>query len=201
MPLFMPIYALLLILYVPSVDKQITVASQIYFYTPELKGMILLLFGIFLLTLIFSFFIMLKSKYIYSLEMETTKERMIPLGVTIGYSLLLYFTIKSKLYFISDYFLAIVASSIFIGIVSFIVNQYKKISLHASGVGLLTGFIIAFAIGHINFEFWIIVVCILISGLVISGRLFLKKHQPIELILGYSLSFIISILTTLYYVR
>jgi membrane-associated phospholipid phosphatase len=72
-------------------------------------------------------------------------------------------------------------------------------SLHASGVGILTGFIFAFCLTQVVYQFWIIVAVIVVSALVISSRLYLKKHTPIELFLGYIISIFVTFFVTYFY--
>ena len=74
-----------------------------------------------------------------------------------------------------------------------------KVSLHATGVGILTGFVFAYVLEQIYFQLWILVVVILISGIVLTTRLFLEKHTPKELIIGYFFSLITTFVLNFYF--
>ncbi|MBI1837864.1 MAG: phosphatase PAP2 family protein [Flavobacteriia bacterium] len=200
MPLLLPLYLLLILLYVPSYQlENDTNASQIFLYPSELKEIILFTFAIFILATLFSFIIMKKSNLIDSIQMNLQKDRTIPLIVTLVYNLLLFTGLHSKIPFISYYFFALVASGILITIGMLIGNRFFKISLHAAGVGLFSGFIFAFCKEQVSYQFWILVVAVLISGLVITARLYLEKHEPKEVISGFLIGFLITFLVTLVY--
>ena len=79
------------------------------------------------------------------------------------------------------------------------INEHIKISLHATGVGIFTGFLIAYFSEQTNFSIGVIAIGFLISGLVFSSRLFLEKHTIKELVLGYVLSLLITFVLTIYY--
>ncbi len=83
--------------------------------------------------------------------------------------------------------------------VAFIINHYTKISLHAMGWGGFTGmtlFLLPKAIGGF---YWIFLSAILISGLVLSARLFLGVHSRTQIYLGYSIAFILMAITFTFY--
>jgi membrane-associated phospholipid phosphatase len=80
-----------------------------------------------------------------------------------------------------------------------IVNNYFKVSLHATGVGIFTGFLLAYFSEQIFFNIWILALAFIISGIVLSSRLFLEKHTPKELIVGYVFSFLITFALNLFY--
>ena len=77
--------------------------------------------------------------------------------------------------------------------------MYLKVSLHATGVGILSGFILAYFTEQVYFEIWILALSFFISGLVLTSRLYLEKHTPKELIIGYFFSFLVTFLLNLYY--
>ncbi len=203
MPLMMPIYALLLILFVPAFQFDSNPNSlQLFMYPIQLKWAILIAFFIFGVAAPgFSFMILHKKNMISTLEMDGKKERNLPLIITLIYGILLYLILMFKVGsgILPKYFFALpMSGSVVLGIMVY-VNHFRKISLHAAGVGILTGFIFAFCLGQVAYEFWIIIVSVLVSGLVISSRIYLQKHQPIEVILGYSISTLVTFLVTFFY--
>ena len=71
-----------------------------------------------------------------------------------------------------------------------ILTMRFKISLHAVGVGIFSGFILAFAHNQIEFHYGLIVISILCSGCVLSARLYLNKHTPYQVYSGWILAFL-----------
>ena len=203
MPLLMPVYALLIIFFVPSFQAETgAMNQQLIFYTDELKwGLIITFFIIGVLAPGLSFVIMRKQNMISTIEMDARKERNLPLLITVVYGVLLYGILISRAGngILPKYVYALpLACSIHTSI-SFVVNRFIKMSLHASGVGILTGFIFAFCLDQVVYQFWIIVAVIVVSALVISSRLYLKKHTPIELFLGYIISIFVTFFVTYFY--
>ena len=80
-----------------------------------------------------------------------------------------------------------------------IVNNYFKVSLHATGVGIFTGFLLAYFSEQLFFNIWILALGFIVSGIVLSSRLFLEKHTPKELLVGYVFSFLITFGLNLFY--
>jgi hypothetical protein len=73
-----------------------------------------------------------------------------------------------------------------------LLTQVLKISMHAGGAGILTGFLYAYFMHQHNPSYAWMGLAILISGLVISARWYLRKHTALELFLGYTLAGIIT---------
>ena len=203
MPLLMPIYALLIIFFVPSFQAETgAMNQQIIFYTPELKwGLILTFLIIGVIAPGLSFVILRKQNMISTIEMDARKERKLPLIITVIYGVLLYGILISRAGngILPKYVYALPLACTIHTALTFVINKYLKISLHAAGTGILTGFIFAFCVLQLVFQFWIIFAVIIVSALVISSRLYLKKHTPFELFLGYVISLIITFSVTYFY--
>lgn len=123
--------------------------------------------------------------YIKSVEMETTKERILPYGFTIiFYFFTIYMMLKAPIPPIIFNFMIGALVSV---ILAFIINLRWKISAHMIGMGGLTGALIAISfllsVNLIPF----IALAILISGLVASSRLILNAHDPLQLVSGFFL--------------
>lgn len=83
-------------------------------------------------------------------------------------------------------------------IVLFLVTTKWKISGHASGMGGLLGLLLATAFKYnVNLTVYIIL-AILISGIIGSSRIYLKKHTPAQVYNGYACSMAI-LFTTVYF--
>lgn len=201
-PLFMPIYALLILMYVPSREDILFNDDSLYYLPQEVKWPLLVIFFIFSilgpgLTLVY-----LKKKNIISnIEIDDKKERLIPLLITAGYCLILYlfFIFSDNITYLPRYIFGLPLSG-FITISLFAwINFYTKISLHACGAGILTGIIFAYCAHSIYFQFNLLLIAVFISGFVLSARVYLNKHTLPQVIYGFCGSSVIVFLINYYY--
>ncbi len=136
---------------------------------------------------------------IESIEMKDKQERVGPLIVTGIFYLWLYMNIKDNTA-VSEVFSFFVLGSTIALFVSFFINNFSKISLHAVGMGgLLMGvFLIRqfFTYGHAQISFGglgtynihinlVLGIVILLSGLVASSRLLLDAHKSSDISGGF----------------
>lgn len=198
LPLFMPIYGLLLTLYIPSQEANISNASL--FDLPDgLKTQILFLFVVF--TSIapgISFILMYRRGMLSSFEMDQRKERLFPLFIMLSYCVLLFFLFWKKApdYVLPTYIYALPLTGAIVAFIFILLTSRFKISLHAAGAGIFTGYLCAFGGNQIVFNAWLILIGFLTSGLVLSARLYLDKHSPLEVYSGWSIAFVITYLST-----
>jgi membrane-associated phospholipid phosphatase len=164
--------------------------SYVNFAIPfELKKAVIILVGLstFIIPSLMTL-LLLNRGYIKSVEMETTKERILPYGFTIVfYFFTIYMMLKAPIPPIIFNFMIGALVSV---ILAFIINLRWKISAHMTGMGGLTGALIAISfllsVNLIPF----IALSILISGIVASSRLILNAHNPIQLVGGFALGMI-----------
>src|SRR5690554_2482941 len=91
LPLFTPIYGLLVVLYLPVQSKSFVATESLYLLYPEAKFLFLLLFLVFIVLAPGLSFIVLKlNKTISSLQMENAEERLTPIAIMTFYCLVLY---------------------------------------------------------------------------------------------------------------
>lgn len=168
-------------------------------YLPfQAKKIILLVVGVstFILPLTFvPFFIF--QKIIKNVQMENTRERLIP------------FFITSALYFFCYYLLIrlgapqtipkfILAATTTV-VVLFLLSFKWKISAHMTGIGGLTGSLVAvsFRLG-VNLEYFIIA-AVIASGIIGYSRLVLKAHKPYQIYLGWLTGVFTTIMVILFF--
>lgn len=202
LPLFMPIYALLLTMYVPSYQDYFYSTDCLYTIDPALKTRILILY--FLFCTLFpgvSYAIMLKSKMISTIDIQNRAERFLPIFIMLAYCLGLYFfmLLFSSKIIIPKFLLAFPLSGAFVCILFYFLNRWKKVSIHAGSVGITTGFILSYDVQHVYYQFWIIVLVFIISGLVMSARLYLKRHTLTEVVVGWISGTILTFTLNYYY--
>jgi membrane-associated phospholipid phosphatase len=202
LPLFMPMYGLLIAMYVPSNQDYLFNEDSMFFLTDPAKTAILYMFLIFsVLAPALSFIILRKRNIISTIDMESQAERNIPMFITLTYCLVLYFLfiLKAQDNILPKYVYALPLSGVFVTASFTYINRWIKISLHAGGAGILTGFIFAYVAAQIEYQFWILIFVILASGITISARLYLKKHTQTEVYTGWLLAVLITFLINYLY--
>lgn len=187
-PLFMPLYALLILMFIPSREDYLINDDSLFFLALNLKFSILFIFFIFsILAPGLTLVILLKKGYISNIEIDDKNQRLIPLLITAFYCLILYmfFVFRTSNIYLPKYIYALPLSGfITIGLFAWI-NFYTKISLHACGTGILTGLIYSYCAQSIYFDFSLLLIAVFITGLVMSSRIFLNKHTLPQVIYGF----------------
>lgn len=193
LPLLMPIYAVCVALFVPSMEESYIQEDTLYFLPYFSKIQVLLWFAMFsFLAPALLLLAMRLSKNISTIEIDNRKERSMPITMTAVFCLILgvLFLVKapggvlpSSIYALPwGGFVAITAAGI--------INKKTKISLHAIGAGMALGFFVAYYSQQAAYFFEIIVLSVLVCGLVMSARLYLGKHTLKQVLNGCLLGFI-----------
>jgi membrane-associated phospholipid phosphatase len=201
LPLFMPLYALFATMYTASSEKIISNPS-LYELPDELKTQLLLLFIIFgTVAPGISFILMYRRRLITTIEMDNRNERIIPLFIILCYCLILFLMLyfKAPNDILPRYVYALPLTGVIISVLFIAINLRTKISLHAAGTGILTGYFCAFSAQQLQVNYSLILIAFLVSGVVLSARLSLNKHTPIQVYLGWSLGFLVAFICNMYY--
>lgn len=194
LPLLMPLYGLLIMLFFPTESIQATGISM-YLLPMKVKWIIILLFFVFsLFAPGLSFLALYRFKIISTIDMENRTERLFPLIITLIYGFMLNWLIHQSdpKGLLPKYITAIALSGIVVTVVFMFISQVIKISMHAGGAGILTGMMYVFFINTFNPSLLVLALCVLASGCVIAARWHLRKHSALELFLGYTLACIIT---------
>lgn len=160
-----------------------------YVIPSEIKKAILLLIIIstFIIPTLVSL-LLLNTKIITSLKMETKRERVIPYAFTIlFYFFTLYMLNKSPIPPLIFKF--IIAATLAV-ILAFTINFKWKISAHMIGIGGLLGALISVSLLLHVYLIPIISLIFIVAGLIASSRLILNAHTPTQIYLGFLLGFI-----------
>lgn len=190
MPLLMPIYALLLVMFIPSNIDFIQNSQCMYAMDFQFKKAFLYMFLIFcVLAPGVSILILKRRGIIASIDMDTQKERYIPILVMFIYCLVLFFYINYLInvnrLIVPKFLTMLPLSGVVVTAVFIIVNRWRKISIHAAAAGILVGFILAYILQQVEYELWIFTLSLLVTGIVMSARLYLQKHTLSEVIIGW----------------
>ena len=201
LPLLMPFYGLFLSLFLPSQELSLS-GNGMYQIPTDIKVQLLLIFFLFsAFAPGISFFTLHKRKIISTIDIENSKERNIPLLIMFAYCIVLFilFIYKAPNNILPKYFYALPLAGAIVTAVFMIINRWIKISLHAGGAGILVGYLFTFYMGNSNFPLFVMILAIIASGLTLFARLYLNRHNAIEVYSGWLLALVISIFSIHYY--
>ncbi|PLX02859.1 MAG: hypothetical protein C0594_11490 [Marinilabiliales bacterium] len=139
----------------------------------------------------------LYKKLISNVELDKRQDRIIPLIVTLVLFYVDYYLISrlSAPHIIESFIL----STVIVVLITLIITIWWKISAHGAGLGGIAGLLIAtsFRFG-VDFSFPLIGI-IVISGLVLSSRLFLNAHNSAQVYSGFGLGVIATFISVYYF--
>lgn len=180
-PLIVPCYSIALALSVTALCvipfgvrmRVISVCALFMFLIPAL-----VVFGLF------------KAGIISDPGLNERRERTIPyIVVMVCYVLCGYYLFRIAAPW---WLVGVIAGALLTIFISLIVNLWWKISGHMAAMGGLTAvtfFIAAMHLGVISM-LWPMIICVLLTGLVASARLYLNRHTPMQVVAGTSNGFI-----------
>lgn len=123
----------------------------------------------------------------FDISMPQKRDRILPLLLS---SIFYYFgfILLSKVRAVPDFKLFMVATVLVI-IALLVISFRWKISLHMASIGGLTGTLLALSFRSGINPIYSILIVILVSGIIGTARLLLKKHDIWQLVAGYGLGF------------
>ncbi len=181
-PLLMPIYSIML-LFVYT-HFQYTFSHQ---YWRIMTPVAVFSFAVPALFIYVSY----KMKLISDLSLKIRRERFIPyIIVLISYSLMILYYYRMGM---PAWFLMLASSSIVVILIALFITIWWKISAHMFGVGGLLGGVmsVSYFIEQSN-PYQLFIALFIISGMVGTSRLVLKRHTLTQVVGGFLLGFIIS---------
>jgi membrane-associated phospholipid phosphatase len=197
LPLFMPIYGLLIAMYIPSLEESFFQEETMYWLAPFQKVLILSMYFVFsVLVPGISLLIMRNRNQISTIEMDDKSERKIPIVITAIYCAFLgiILLVRAPNGVLPDAIYALPWGGFVSIVLAGFITKYDKISLHALGTGMLFGFLIAYYQTQFEFSIWPIIASAVVSGLVMSSRMYLQKHNLFQSISGFLLGGIVMFL-------
>jgi membrane-associated phospholipid phosphatase len=201
LPLLMPIYALLLAMFVPSMENGFYQEKTMYWMDIRLKLAVLGLYLIFsFVAPAISLIFLKRANIISNLEVDNRTERSIPILTTALYCALLACFLYSKAYgAVPNSIILLPTGGLIAILIAGVINFVDKISMHALGVGMYVGFLVAYYQYQVQFAFSIIIVSVLIAGLVMSARIYLGKHTLVQSLSGFFLGFFVQFILLTYF--
>ncbi len=204
LPLFAPIFALAIALYLETYQPGIWQNGNIYLLRPDHKDILLYLF--IALSAVFPVLTILFFRLngaVTSIFMDNRRERILPAIFVNGSAITLY-VLLLKLdphgYLPPAIYGLVLGSCIAVLLCTLITFRWK-ISLHSAGMGILTGFVFVYYNSMSVYPFWILPAALIVSGLVMSARIYLKAHSFAELFGGYALGTIVVGVATWFYMH
>lgn len=193
LPLLAPIYAIAIAMYIESTEADFYQRQSLYWLEPMQKEFLLYFFVFFsfLAPALTVLFLQTRGS-VTSVMMEKRSERIIPSLMTIlfGISLLAIFLVKIPETLPGARFIfGLSLGSLIAVIICTILTFRWKVSLHAAGMGILTGFLYMYYSQMLLFPMWILILAFLVSGMVMAARMVLKLHSLAQLIAGFAIGF------------
>ncbi len=188
-PFLIPLYGLTIIFSAPT----------LYTYVPfEVKRLLLLIVLVNNILLPLSLLpVFFRYNFISSWSLSDKRERMIPLLINAVLSLVTTFIIFRfrvpvflKSYFIALSFLSLIAISI---------NYLWNLSLYSLGAGVLVAVVIMLSVKMYTPLLWYLIPAILVGGLLLSARLKLNAHSPVQVWFGFLTGFAGIVLVMLFF--
>jgi len=125
---------------------------------------------------------------ISSLDLEKRKERHLPILVTAIFYYFTFYLIKTLP--LSHILITFILASFVSVMLTLIITLRWKISAHLVGIGGISALILIISLFFkINLEFYFII-SLLIAGIVGSARLFLRKHNLLQVSIGFLVGFL-----------
>lgn len=192
LPFFTPMYALLVVFFIPAKSSSMKLLDTVYLYPWEAKALFLLLFLVFIvLAPGLSLIVLRVNRSISSLSMPNQYERETPILVMTFYTsvLFLFLWYQSSASPVPSILLAMALGGAISSGLAYLFNKKFKISLHGIGLGALVGFLYAFFLTLEEFNLTILLLSIILAGLGLSARLILKQHNLFQILSGFVLGF------------
>ncbi len=188
-PVFMPLYGLLIIFYSPTFLVHLPAS---------MKRIIFLLAAVNMTIVPLAMMPLLKYRnVIHSYTMDMRSERIIPIALgTMMYivTTIIFFSYEIPVIIKSFTLSAAIGSSLIL-----LITFRWKISVHGAGMGALLATVIVLSI-RMNTNLLVILIPLLIlSGLILTVRLYLNSHNPLQVYMGFLLGFLtVFIVMTIY---
>lgn len=187
-------------------------SSVIIFFSPSLlavwnlQGKYMLIGIVFLFTFLFPllstfllFFSQDQKQHLDFFSMENSRDRVKPF-LLVGFIYLLFAYMLYHQLRLNNLVIVVLFCVAIAVILSGIISYFWKISIHAVGIsGLLGFFVVLNEWSTDGALFYIVIAFILISGGVMSARLYLNQHTPSQVFTGFLLGLSISVAGLLYF--
>ncbi len=178
-PVFMPVYGLLVIFYSPTFMVHLPAGmKRIMFFLAAINMTVVPLAMMPLMKF---------RNIIKSYHMDTRGERIIPLAL--GSMMYVVTTIIFYSYQIPVIIKSFMMAAALTSVILLVINFFWKISIHAAGMGALLATAVMLSLRMRTNLFVILIPLLILSGLVMSARLYMSSHRPAQVYAGFLLAF------------
>lgn len=202
LPLLMPVYGIATAMYIPSIEPDFFQQNTLFWMNPSFKLVVLAWFFIFsFLAPAMSLLILKMTNTISTIEVDDRSERATPIAISAIFCLILglLFIVKAPNGMLPISIYALPWGGFISIMITLFLTRKDKVSLHALGVGMLFGFFVAYYSQQAQFYFEILIYAILVSGLVMSARVYLGKHTLKQVFVGFFVGFLSVSLTVFFF--
>lgn len=133
-------------------------------------------------------YLLVRSGAAIDIELSDRRERSVPYLILITSILLCTFTLYKML--MPYWLLALMIGACCALVIALFINFFWKISAHTIGIGGLLGAIMGISDVHKINPYLAIISVLIITGLVGTSRIYLKRHTPMQVYAGFCLGFI-----------
>lgn len=200
-PIFMPLLGLYFLFSLETRPLSLHKLDALFYFPTEAKKFLYVIVGILtILAPLLSLLIMYYNKMVSSLTLEKKEERVYPFILVSFYYLLAYIYVRTKVPIELQHpaLVGFLFGVLLVFVISFVVNFYVKISLHAAAIFGVAGMLLGYSQTQLSSlveggptNLYIILYFLFIAGLVAGARLFLKAHSLTEILLGSALGFFV----------
>ena len=200
-PLLMPLLGFAIFFETQTIPRSLILLDALYYFPAKAKEGIYMVMAI--LTILapgLSLLIMYWNKMISDLELSKRKERFYPFVLIIFYYGLAFGFLKMKVdpSFQHPAMMSFIFGIILVFAVSFLLNFYVKLSMHAAGIFGVAGAVTAYFQTQAAFEIECLIYLLICGGLVGTSRMFLKAHSLKETMFGIAVGFFVMFLSVKY---
>ena len=129
-------------------------------------------------------------------ELGPRERRMVPYIISIVSYFVCYYLMD--FFHIPHFISSVLVAALVIQMVCAFINIWWKISTHAAGLGAVTGAIIVFSLIFGFYLLWWLSLTLIISGLVGSSRLILRQHTLAQVLIGYLVGLVFSMVVIIF---
>lgn len=178
-PLLMPVYFLFFIFHGNTIFAFIPASVQYYCY-------LVTIFTLLVMPLV-SLPVFRYYHLIRDYELEGKQERVYPILIAVGFAFLGFWLLRweSNTHIVQQLYLILI---ILLSLFSVITLRWK-ISMHMTAIGGLCGFLLSIGMHYPSELKGIFIGMILLSGVLGACRLYLKKHTPLQIYVGFAFGF------------
>lgn len=202
LPLFTPMFGLLIVLFLPSRPSSFLLMDSLYHYPYEIKMLYLLLFGVFIVLAPGMSLLVLKlNKSITSLSLENREERATPIAIMTFYCIVLFLFLifQENGAMVPNVLKGMALGGVSASAIAYVMNQSFKVSLHGLGMGALAGFVLMYFMEMELYSLPILLAVFILGGIVLSTRIYIKAHNLKEAAIGYLVGFASQIICIYFY--